>query len=182
MEKRFKRCYSKSIQSGVSLIELMVVVAIISIIALIAAPNLSPAMKAWDIRSAASEIQLDISQAKSEATRLNSTVAMCGGSVDDGCIGKWSEGRLIFLDVDGNGTYTASDTLIKQSAPSKNTFGNEGSGSLAKGLIRFRSSGMPIGGEGTIIVCDNRVGAYGTAINVANVGNPKIKKDQMCGG
>jgi type IV fimbrial biogenesis protein FimT len=65
----------RSVQRGVTLIELMVGVALVAIIAAMAAPSLSTVIQSRRIRTAAESIQSGLQYAKNEALRRNRNVS-----------------------------------------------------------------------------------------------------------
>ncbi len=105
---------------GVTLIELVVVVAIAGILAAMAMPTLGSLVRDQRIKTAAGDVHASIIYARSEAIKRNQNVAMCARNADgNGCgnITNWGVGWIVFVDADGNGFPGAvADILKKQDA------------------------------------------------------------------
>jgi len=93
MTKRTKRLHGSPAQSGFSLLEMLVVVAILITVMAIAAPSLLRAINSYRLESTARGVSGLIQRTRFEAMRRNRTT--CTGFVDLG-----SEGRYV-MDIQG---------------------------------------------------------------------------------
>ena len=103
------------------MVELMVVVAIIAILTTLAAPSFKQLIQSNSMSSAVNSFLADMRYARSESTKRGSRVIMCrsddpeaanpvcGAGSGPGTNG-WVSGWIVFVDVNGDGTRTASST------------------------------------------------------------------------
>ena len=105
---------------GVTLIELMIVIAIAGTLAAMAMPTLGSLVRDQRIKAVVSDINASIIYARSEAIKQNVNVVICAKNADGSGCGNttnWGVGWIVFLDADGNGYPGAtSDYLKKQDA------------------------------------------------------------------
>jgi type IV fimbrial biogenesis protein FimT len=100
---------------GLTLVELLVVLAIMAILIAIAAPSFSRLMQSTTISSSVNTFMADLRFARSEAVRLGGIVTMCrsadpettavsGPTCGSGSGTGWESGWIIFRDQNGDGT------------------------------------------------------------------------------
>ncbi len=109
-------------QSGFSMVELMVVMAISAILLGLAAPSFTTLVKKSNVTSAVNTFLADARFARSEAVRLGTTVTMCRSADSETGItsgptcangADWASGWIIFMDQDRDGDrdYNADASL-----------------------------------------------------------------------
>lgn len=155
--------------NGVTLIELIIVLAIASIIALIGAPSLSKIVKDSRLRLAANSLQNSFALARSTSVSRSSNVTICKSSDGTTCaaVGDWSQGWMIFEDTgtigdssDDTTTDVNGDQRVRVQQAFDTTVLMTGSAGLtnfvsfdANGFTRDASNNYQ---SGSIIVCDER--------------------------
>lgn len=102
---------------GITLIELMVVVAVAAILMAVAAPNFTSALTSSRLGSQANDLIADLRLARSEAATRGAWVVVCpsanGGASCSSSAADWAKGRMIFVDSDRSGTWTATETVLR---------------------------------------------------------------------
>lgn len=104
-----------SSQTGVTLIELMVTVAVLAIAAGMVAPSLSGLRASGQLRAASDELSGALQMGRHEAMKRGGRVSICASSNGSTCggSGDWSTGWLVFEDRDSNGTWSSGDAAIQ---------------------------------------------------------------------
>lgn len=90
--------------TGFTLTELMVVLAIIGIGLTIGVPSLKNFMQGSQLIASTNELLSALHVARSEAIKLNTRVTICESGNGSSCAttGSWKNGWIVFVDADGN--------------------------------------------------------------------------------
>jgi type IV fimbrial biogenesis protein FimT len=97
---------------GVTLIELLIVVALISITMMIAAPSLSNFTSKNRITSHLNTLARAISLARQSAVTMNNVVTLCRSDNQNQCSGKWHDGMILFVDYNKDHIVNGADYFI----------------------------------------------------------------------
>jgi type IV fimbrial biogenesis protein FimT len=101
------------VQSGFTLIELMVTISIVAILLTIGVPSLRGLIADQRVRVAASDLTSEIAY-----TRANAVASSRNTIIQPLSAGNWQSGWRIYTDVNGDGAYTAgTDLELKRSPP-----------------------------------------------------------------
>lgn len=114
----------KSAQSGFTITELMVVVAIVAILLAIGAPSYRYVTTANRISSEVNGLLGDLQYARAEAIKEGQTVSVCASTDSATCSGtsNWQTGWIVFIDQGAIGTVdAATDTILRKQAQFKGT-------------------------------------------------------------
>lgn len=136
-------------QSGVTLLELMVGVAIVTVVVSLAVPNVAAWMPHYRLKAAARDLFSDFQRTKMTAIRTNTTCVVAFGQAVDGHT--WD--YVAFEDDDGDFEFDAGELIIarvdwddyRSIAADAQTFTANDDG-LAS--IGFRPNGIPTGNGG----------------------------------
>jgi type IV fimbrial biogenesis protein FimT len=130
-------------QTGLTMVELMIVVTIAAILASIAVPSFSDLINNTRMSSTMSQLTSDLNRARSEAIKRNRRVLVCVRSTNTACniITDWQNGWLVCYDEDQDGACDATSAtnpnpiVVHQALNASLTL----TGSSA--LIRFNPNG-----------------------------------------
>jgi len=155
-------------QSGFTLIEMLVVLAIIVIITTSAIPGFQSFIQNNRMSTTTHQFVTSLNLARSEAVKLGKRVTMCKSNNSSTCVtsGGWEQGWIVFVDENGDGQRqtagTPEEVLRVQNALSG---GLTIAGQVdVENLISYVESGFAqlIGGgtlrreHSTLIICDSR--------------------------
>lgn len=146
-------------QSGTTLLELLVVVAVSAILLTLAAPSFAAFVRNSQMTSAANALISALQLTRSEAIKRGSYAVMCPSATGSSCAstGDWDQGWLVFHDANNNAGVDAGEAVIltRQALPA-------GLRATSKGSTARYISYEPSGGtrqitnafqSGTLTVC-----------------------------
>jgi type IV fimbrial biogenesis protein FimT len=156
--------------TGFTLIELMVTIAIAAILLGVAIPSFTATIASSRLTTNANELVTALNLARSEAVKRGVSVSVREvdnfSSTNSGAAAAasyhWEKGWDVFTDVDSDGNFEAGDVLIKTYAPLKSSYTLRGNN--FSNFIRFTSSGQS-NTNGSFVICDN---SDGNAVPEAN--------------
>lgn len=98
-------------QTGVTLLELMIVIAIVGIFAAIGIPSMTNMVNTSRLNAARGNLLTDLNLARTEAIKRNARVLVCSGDLANGCTNQkaWAAtGWLVCYDMDKDGACDAA--------------------------------------------------------------------------
>ena len=171
---------------GVTLTELLAVVAILSVLLTGAATAWHKVGTSMRLSSYSNVFVSQLNLARSESIKRNGRVVMCKSADGAACAssGGWEQGWLVFHDANNNGLRESGETLIRrgEALPAGyRILGNE--------LVARYVSFSPFGGTrlasgafqaGTITICKRSEGpAEGRQVVINSVGRPRVQRANL---
>jgi type IV fimbrial biogenesis protein FimT len=100
---------------GVTLIELMTVMAVLAILLGLGSASFSRMMEATRLRTLSNDLVNDLRLTRSEAILRGERVVMCTASHAEACssVAGWHQGWLLFLDANNNGQRDAGEPVLR---------------------------------------------------------------------
>lgn len=160
---------------GLTLVEMITVIAILGILAMVAAPSFITFRQNAERTRAVNAFVHAVFLARSEAIKRHSVVALCKSSSGLRCenaAGNWANGWVVFhnIDRDEPAQIDAGEAvLLRQAAwehgritsnPGRQTFS-----------FRPTTQGSV---NGTLLFCDERGGAEARALIISHTGRPRV--------
>lgn len=140
---------------GFSMIELIIVVLIASIILSIVAPKLGRISTRAHLNSVQRSLISTLFFARAEAIKRGSDVTVCPSNDSATCLERsapWNDGWIIFLDIDGNGTFDSSDDQLIRATVIPRVASVVWSGTRS---ITFQGEGNVVeNSQGNLRICD----------------------------
>jgi type IV fimbrial biogenesis protein FimT len=163
--------------SGFTLVEFMVVVAIVAVLTMIGYPNFRTLMQNQRLGTLANDFIADLSFARSEAVKRVGQVGLCVSTDGATCTGgNWEAGRVIFVDLNNSGGWDNNDLVlrVREALHSTNTF--RPGAPLAGDTVLISSRGtLATGGVITFAICDGRGKAYGKGVAINALGQARVE-------
>jgi len=168
-------------QSGFTLIELMVVIAIAGILLLVGVPSLNSYFQNNNIITTSNHINSFIALARSEALKRGHQIIVCRSSGTTSCLNSGNN-IIIVSDLDNNGLFNNSDSMLKTMTAVENQSGIsiyfQG---FTNGSLVFTSLGTPLS-NGQIEICDNTLTVEAKAMIINMGGQMRQVTPQDIGG
>ena len=161
-------------QSGFTVLELLVTLAIAAILLVTGVPTFQHFTWRQHMRAAVGNLQNDLLAARSEAVYRNVSVVACPGDPVAGCSDSsdWSGGWIVFVDPDEDRQRQADESLLRRGQP----FGQVAiAGNNGRTRIRFFPDGSAPGSNGTIGFCGPGGPALARKLVISNVG--RVRRD-----
>lgn len=90
--------------SGFTLVELMVTLSVAGILVTVGVPSFASMIASNRVTAASNEVVTALNLAKSEAIRSGQNTTLCKSADGTTCSGNWSDGWILFNDIDSNHT------------------------------------------------------------------------------
>lgn len=155
---------------GLTVLELMIVLAAIGIVVLVAVPGSDILLKQYRMKQASSSIISGLELARTEASARSSAVVLCPSSNGHTCRkdANWNYGWLVFSDGNRNGTVQDIELIQSFRAPSESIT------IVASGAVQNRA-----GFTATGLIPDDeaRSGEFQICLKDSNASATEIKID-----
>lgn len=102
------------IQHGYTLLELLIGLTIIGIILSIAFPSFKHLHLRYQRRMLSDSYITAIQSIRYQALALRKNVTLCGSKTGNACNHQWTQGFIIFEDINANGKFESEDTKLEQ--------------------------------------------------------------------
>lgn len=162
-------------QTGFTLIELMVTIAVLAILLSIGIPSYQNMVLNNRIVAQANQVVTALNYARSEAVKRAASATVCSTNGGAACAGStnWSTGWMVFADANGNGTVDGGETVLRV-WPALNAGNTLNTGDRQR--ITFNATGFATGFDGVFRLCDKRGAAEARAISINAMGRSYAAK------
>ncbi len=171
--------------SGLTLVELLVTVAVVAILAIIAPPMLANILDSNRSIAQYNQLAGSLALARSEAIKRGVVISVCGSSDGATCdTANWESGWLVFTDIDRDGVVDGGETILRignglssgYTLRLTNADFNTYVSYRGDGALRDRNNdGFD---RGTFTICDQSADTKkARAINLNLLGRPSKAKD-----
>lgn len=176
MAPRISIVKRSSCSRGVTLVEMLVVIAIVAILAAIAAPSFRQMTVDTRMSTQANDFLTMINYTRSEAVKRNVRVTMCKSSSGTGCstAGNWEQGWIVFVDSGANaGIVDSGETILKVHGALSNGSTLTGAGTTVSDFITYMPNGQArtaagVQQGGAIKLCSNESAYKGRNIIITS--------------
>lgn len=161
-------------EAGLTLIEVVVVLAIAAITLTLGLPGMGEALRRQRVATTLHLLSADMAMARSSALMRRSQVVVCPRNADSGCSDgrDWSVGWLVFVDPDGDRQPRTKDDILRATdAP-----GGEDTLDLpaSRAFLRYQADGRSAHSNLSVHVCDD--GAHFGKVVVNNLGRVRSER------
>jgi type IV fimbrial biogenesis protein FimT len=154
-------------ERGFTLLELMTALAVAAVLIAVGVPQLRDLTIQQRITGAAQDLHIDLTLARNEAVTRATNVTVCPSSDLATCTNDgWGNGRLTFIDANGDGVVDAGELIVKQSQPLATGL----TAVPAVGSVTFNSRGQAA--ALTIGICQS--GYVGRNIDIKSTGHASV--------
>ncbi len=169
-------------QKGMSLVEMLVVVAVIAILARAAVPVYTNWVARTQLIAATNELHGAMLYARSEAIKRNARVSVCPSSNGSSCLadGNWHNGWVVFHDPNNNASLDAGEAVLRRQGEQRGVT-ISGNATLkhyvsyvASGATQLTNGGLQMG---TITLCGM---SEGRQLIISASGRPRIQTVESC--
>ena len=176
----------KTRQSGFSLVELMVTLAIVVVLTVLAVPSFQSMLLGRRVAAAADTLASDFRFARSEAIKRTNRVTICASSNGTSCTGTgglWKDGWIIFVDENGNGAWNTGDVILRVQDAMQGVASIAATDGTSRPHFVFQPTGWSQSADQSFFITP--VGSSGVAARllcISNKGRPGVraKGDTSC--
>lgn len=171
-------------QSGFTLVELVVALAVAAVLLGVGVPSFVGAIKNSRTSSTYNEFVGALYLARSEAVKSARRVTVCARATDATCGTDWDQGTLVFVDESPFSTGTpavisGTDRVIAVGFPIPDandaTLFSSASGSVSDAVtsswLSYRGDGSTNANAASLLLCDDRGADFSRAMNIVLTGD-----------
>jgi len=165
--------------SGFTLLELLITVAIISIVMAIAVPSMTTFTQNDRLTTNINTLIGHLAYARSEAVKRSQQVSICSSNNATTCTGgNWQDGWIVYIDADGDNSFTAGEEVLRaqQALEGANTLTTAIGTQLTYDYRGFVNAAS----VGSFQLCDGRSGPHGKTIRISTTGRVRIEDGSTC--
>lgn len=165
--------------SGFTLLELIVVVALVAIVTAIAVPNMMVFNQNDRLTTNINALIGNLAYARSESVKRSQQVSICVSNNTTGCTGGgWQDGWIVYIDSDGNGNHGAGEEIlrVKQALDVSNTLTSTIGNQVTYDYRGYASTGA----GGSFLLCDGRTGPFGKTVSISATGRARFQDNSIC--
>ena len=158
---------------GLSLVELLIAIAVAALVLATATPSLRGYFMRQSLRAAVTELNADIALARHAAVEHGVNVVICPTGNDGSCRsdGAWHARRRVFLDVNADRAFQASETILRWSPPLARV---TATGPRSRPQLRFSPMGSAPASNLSILVCAGHSPGFSQSIVVGHSGRIRL--------
>ena len=168
-------------QTGLTLIEVLVTLAVAAILIVVAIPSFQNMTKSNRLTTSVNDLVYALNLARSEALKSGSA-SVCPSNDQQTCSdnGSWTDGWIVFSDLNSNCTVDAGEAVIQVTEKLASTISIGASITPAgAGCISYNNSGFlsPVGSTVNFHFCDQTIGRQ---LNIITTGRPSTTSYGNC--
>ncbi len=170
-------------QTGLSIIELIVALAIIAIVLTFGVPSLGRLLATAEVRAQASALRVALAAARMRAVERQHPVGLCPLDRDGECMpaADWSRGWMVFDDPRSMGRPRSPAAVFEVRHDA--TPQVRASSTAGRRSVVFRRDGTSAGSNVTVTLCHPGYPGVGRQVVVSNVGRARsgpLPRDWQC--
>jgi type IV fimbrial biogenesis protein FimT len=169
-------------QSGTTLLELMVVLAVAAILLMIGVPSLASLASTSRLAGATNEMIASLYLARGEAIKRNGRAVVCPSASGTSCAGSggWQQGWIVFHDANNNAALDLGEAVILVRHQLPAGLGLTGNDHVSN-YISYSPTGAAkmISGAfqaGTLTLCQESAPEMARQIKISVTGRPRVMK------
>lgn len=165
--------------SGFTLLELMIILAVVSVLMMIAIPSMTTFSQNDRLTTNINTLVGHLAYARSEAVKTSQQVAVCASNDASTCSGGWADGWIVYIDADADNSFTAGEQVIRaqQALGGSNTIAATGIGTQ---IVYDNRGFVSAASVGSLLLCDDRTGPHGKTIRITSTGRVRLETDSTC--
>lgn len=162
---------------GFTLVEFMIVVSLFGILMSLSVPSFNEMLMRQKAKGEENKLVSLIYLARSEAIKSNQVVSLCRSSNGLECGDDWSDGWLMFVDNNHNGSKDVDEKILR-SGQAGNGYQVSFRAFGSNRYLRFTPLGITLSQNGTFKLCpEDNDSRYARAVIISKTARTRLAKD-----